>query len=360
MRKLSRASPAVQASAGALVERDAASEGRLGYIGVHEAPFAFARCAAARGLRDRLEDRWKRCASRGRLARVARRHRVRAPPARHGHERVPRGRPVVGSARARRARGARRTSGRPHRARPEGGRALEGARTEGRAAALVRRRVRDARASRRQSDRASSRASSASSAIPAPASRSCSRRSPTSRTRTPRRRSCARSTRRFPTCRRASTRSHDSRCAPATSISRSRTRKRRPIPIRTGSRRSCSMRAACSSRARPTRASRSRRGSRPAPRGAGAATIRRAAVVGGQAARRGDATQRHSREKSRQPEAVRALAFLALTEQRLDEAKARFGELRGDPNYRPEAFYYLGRIAETEKDFLKRRARTLA
>jgi tetratricopeptide (TPR) repeat protein len=53
------------------------------------------------------------------------------------------------------------------------------------------------------------------------------------------------------------------------------------------------------------------------------------------------------------PEAIRALAFLALTEQRLDEAKARFGELRGDPSYRPEAFYYLGRIAETEKDFLQ-------
>jgi tetratricopeptide (TPR) repeat protein len=53
------------------------------------------------------------------------------------------------------------------------------------------------------------------------------------------------------------------------------------------------------------------------------------------------------------PEAVRALAFLALTEQRLDVAKARFGELRGDPNYRPEAFYYLGRIAETERDFLQ-------
>ena len=53
------------------------------------------------------------------------------------------------------------------------------------------------------------------------------------------------------------------------------------------------------------------------------------------------------------PEAIRALAFLALTEQRLGEAKARFGELRGDPNYRPEAFYYLGRIAETERDFLQ-------
>jgi tetratricopeptide (TPR) repeat protein len=53
------------------------------------------------------------------------------------------------------------------------------------------------------------------------------------------------------------------------------------------------------------------------------------------------------------PEAIRALAFLALTEQRLGEAKTRFGELRGDPNYRPEAFYYLGRIAETEKDYLQ-------
>ena len=53
------------------------------------------------------------------------------------------------------------------------------------------------------------------------------------------------------------------------------------------------------------------------------------------------------------PEAVRALAFLALTEQRLDVAKERFGELRGDAAYRAEAFYYLGRIAETEKDFLQ-------
>jgi tetratricopeptide (TPR) repeat protein len=53
------------------------------------------------------------------------------------------------------------------------------------------------------------------------------------------------------------------------------------------------------------------------------------------------------------PEAIRALAFLALTEQRLDEAKTRFGQLRGDPNYRPEAFFYLGRIAETEKDYLQ-------
>jgi tetratricopeptide (TPR) repeat protein len=53
------------------------------------------------------------------------------------------------------------------------------------------------------------------------------------------------------------------------------------------------------------------------------------------------------------PEATRALAFLALTEQRLDSAKEYFGELRGDARYRAEAFYYLGRIAETERDFLQ-------
>ena len=53
------------------------------------------------------------------------------------------------------------------------------------------------------------------------------------------------------------------------------------------------------------------------------------------------------------PEATRALAFLALTEQRLEEAKQHFGELRGDSRYRSEAFYYLGRIAETERDFLQ-------
>jgi tetratricopeptide (TPR) repeat protein len=53
------------------------------------------------------------------------------------------------------------------------------------------------------------------------------------------------------------------------------------------------------------------------------------------------------------PEATRALAFLALTEERLEEAKQHFGELRGDTRYRSEAFYYLGRIAETERDFLQ-------
>jgi tetratricopeptide (TPR) repeat protein len=52
-------------------------------------------------------------------------------------------------------------------------------------------------------------------------------------------------------------------------------------------------------------------------------------------------------------EAVRALAFLSLTEQRLDAAKEGFNELRGDQRYRNEAFYYLGRIAETEREFLQ-------
>jgi tetratricopeptide (TPR) repeat protein len=53
------------------------------------------------------------------------------------------------------------------------------------------------------------------------------------------------------------------------------------------------------------------------------------------------------------PEATRALAFLAMTENRLDDAKLDFGTLRNDPRYRSEAFYYLGRIAETERDFLQ-------
>jgi tetratricopeptide (TPR) repeat protein len=51
------------------------------------------------------------------------------------------------------------------------------------------------------------------------------------------------------------------------------------------------------------------------------------------------------------PEATRALAFLALSEERLEVAKQHFGELRGDERYRNEAFYYLGRIAETEREF---------
>ena len=53
------------------------------------------------------------------------------------------------------------------------------------------------------------------------------------------------------------------------------------------------------------------------------------------------------------PEATRALAFLAMTEQRIDDAKRYFGDLRGEPSYRSESFYYLGRLAETERDFLQ-------
>jgi tetratricopeptide (TPR) repeat protein len=53
------------------------------------------------------------------------------------------------------------------------------------------------------------------------------------------------------------------------------------------------------------------------------------------------------------PEATRALAFLAMTEQRVEDAKRYFNDLRGEPNYRSEAFYYLGRLAETENDFLQ-------
>jgi tetratricopeptide (TPR) repeat protein len=53
------------------------------------------------------------------------------------------------------------------------------------------------------------------------------------------------------------------------------------------------------------------------------------------------------------PEATRALAFLAMTEQRVEDAKRHFNDLRGEPNYRSEAFYYLGRLAEIERDFLE-------
>ena len=53
------------------------------------------------------------------------------------------------------------------------------------------------------------------------------------------------------------------------------------------------------------------------------------------------------------PEAVRALAFLTLTENELEEARNHFNELRTDARYRDEAFYYLGRIAETEEQHLQ-------
>jgi tetratricopeptide (TPR) repeat protein len=52
-------------------------------------------------------------------------------------------------------------------------------------------------------------------------------------------------------------------------------------------------------------------------------------------------------------DAIRALAFLRLGQDELDEAAQHFDELRANPNYRNEAFYYLGRIAETKGDLLQ-------
>lgn len=51
------------------------------------------------------------------------------------------------------------------------------------------------------------------------------------------------------------------------------------------------------------------------------------------------------------PEATRALAFLSLTEERLEDAAEHFGTLRAIPTYREESLYYLGRIAETEERY---------
>ncbi len=53
------------------------------------------------------------------------------------------------------------------------------------------------------------------------------------------------------------------------------------------------------------------------------------------------------------PEAVRALAFLTLTLDDLDASKGHFTELRSQPRYRDEAFFYLGRIAESEEQALQ-------
>ena len=53
------------------------------------------------------------------------------------------------------------------------------------------------------------------------------------------------------------------------------------------------------------------------------------------------------------PEAVRALAFLTLTLNDLEASKGHFTELRSQTRYRDEAFYYLGRIAETEEQPLQ-------
>jgi tetratricopeptide (TPR) repeat protein len=53
------------------------------------------------------------------------------------------------------------------------------------------------------------------------------------------------------------------------------------------------------------------------------------------------------------PEAIRALAFLTLTQNELDESKGYFEQLRAQPRFREEAFFYLGRIAEAEEQPLQ-------
>jgi len=53
------------------------------------------------------------------------------------------------------------------------------------------------------------------------------------------------------------------------------------------------------------------------------------------------------------PEAIRAIGFLSLANDELDVAREQFEMLRNNPAYRDETFYYLGRIAELESDFLQ-------
>jgi tetratricopeptide (TPR) repeat protein len=53
------------------------------------------------------------------------------------------------------------------------------------------------------------------------------------------------------------------------------------------------------------------------------------------------------------PEAIRALAFMSLADGELEVAREQFEMLRTDRTYRDEAFYYLGRIAELQSDFLQ-------
>jgi tetratricopeptide (TPR) repeat protein len=53
------------------------------------------------------------------------------------------------------------------------------------------------------------------------------------------------------------------------------------------------------------------------------------------------------------PEAIRALAFLTLTRDELDDARGYFEQLRAQPRFREEAFFYLGRIAENQEQPLQ-------
>ena len=52
-------------------------------------------------------------------------------------------------------------------------------------------------------------------------------------------------------------------------------------------------------------------------------------------------------------EAARALAFLTLSDGDLEESRERFNEIRMDPRFRDESFYYLGRIAEMQDEHLQ-------
>ncbi|MFO7285919.1 MAG: tetratricopeptide repeat protein [Gammaproteobacteria bacterium] len=53
------------------------------------------------------------------------------------------------------------------------------------------------------------------------------------------------------------------------------------------------------------------------------------------------------------PEATRALAFLAMAQEDLAEAEQLFEQIRYEPRFRDEAYYYLGRIAESQNEALK-------
>lgn len=53
------------------------------------------------------------------------------------------------------------------------------------------------------------------------------------------------------------------------------------------------------------------------------------------------------------PDAIRALGFLYLTLEEFDAARQQFEMLRNNPDFRDETFYYLGRIAELESEYLQ-------
>jgi tetratricopeptide (TPR) repeat protein len=58
-------------------------------------------------------------------------------------------------------------------------------------------------------------------------------------------------------------------------------------------------------------------------------------------------------ENPAMPEAIRALAYLSLANDELEPAREYFEMLRNNPAFRDEAYFYLGRIAELESDYLR-------